>query len=123
VFWNGALWTPGEQVPVLLARDCKPMRTPCMTRKKMPMFVWSWLITAMLLLAAIPVLPAFDVFSQITPTFARKPLFGYISKVYRTATIAFLPFIVWAHHMYTVGMPLAGEPFFMCTTMMPFRPA
>jgi cytochrome c oxidase subunit 1 len=66
----------------------------------------------------ILVLPAFGVFSQIIPTFARKPLFGYTSMVYATATIAFLSFIVWAHHMYTVGMPLAGELFFMYATMM-----
>jgi len=140
------------------------MRAPGMTLMKMPMFVWSWLITAFLLLAAIPVLagavtmlltdrhfgthffdaggggdpvmfqhifwffghpevyilvlPAFGVFSQIIPTFARKRLFGYTSMVYATATIAFLSFIVWAHHMYTVGMPLAGELFFMYATMM-----
>jgi cytochrome c oxidase subunit 1 len=140
------------------------MRAPGMTLMKLPMFVWSWLITAFLLLAAIPVLaggvtmlltdrhfgtsffdaagggdpvmfqhvfwffghpevyilvlPAFGVFSQIIPTFARKPLFGYTSMVYATATIAFLSFIVWAHHMYTVGMPLAGELFFMYATMM-----
>jgi cytochrome c oxidase subunit 1 len=66
----------------------------------------------------ILVLPAFGVFSQIIPTFARKPLFGYASMVFATATIAFLSFIVWAHHMYTVGMPLAGELFFMYSTML-----
>ena len=140
------------------------MRAPDMTLLKMPLFVWTWLITAFLLLAAMPVLagavtmlltdrhfgthffdaagggdpvmfqhifwffghpevyilvlPAFGVFSQIIPTFARKPLFGYTSMVYATATIAFLSFIVWAHHMYTTGMPLAGELFFMYATMM-----
>ena len=66
----------------------------------------------------ILMLPAFGVFSQIIPTFARKPLFGYTSMVYATATIAFLSFIVWAHHMYTVGMPMAGELFFMYATML-----
>ena len=66
----------------------------------------------------ILVLPAFGVISQIIPTFARKPLFGYVSMVYATCTIAFLSFIVWAHHMYTVGMPMGGELFFMYATML-----
>ena len=140
------------------------MRAPGMTLMKMPLFVWTWLITAFLLLAAIPVfagavtmlltdrhfgttffdaagggdpvlfqhifwffghpevyilvLPAFGVISQVIPTFARKPLFGYSSMVFATAAIAFLSFIVWAHHMYTVGMPVAGELFFMYATML-----
>ncbi len=64
------------------------------------------------------ILPAFGVISEIIPTFARKPLFGYSSMVYATASIAFLSFIVWAHHMFTVGMPLAGQLFFMFSTMM-----
>jgi len=63
-------------------------------------------------------LPAFGIVSQIIPTFARKPLFGYSSMVYATASIAFLSFIVWAHHMFTVGMPLTGELFFMYATML-----
>jgi cytochrome c oxidase subunit 1 len=66
----------------------------------------------------IIILPAFGVISQIIPAFSRKPLFGYASMVYATAAIAFLSFIVWAHHMYTVGMPLAGELFFMYATML-----
>ena len=140
------------------------MRAPGMTLMKMPLFVWTWLITAFLLLASIPVLagavtmlltdrhfgtaffdpagggdpvmfqhifwffghpevyililPAFGVISQVIPTFARKPLFGYTSMVFATAGIAFLSFIVWAHHMYTVGMPLSGELFFMYATML-----
>ena len=140
------------------------LRAPGMTYMKMPMFVWTWLITAFLLIAVMPVLaglvtmmlmdihfgtsffsaagggdpvlfqhvfwffghpevyiislPAFGVVSQIIPTFARKPLFGYDSMVYATASIAFLSFIVWAHHMYTVGMPVAGELFFMYATML-----
>ncbi len=140
------------------------LRAPGMTLMKMPLFVWTWLITAFLLIAVMPVfagavtmlltdkyfgtsffnaggggdpvlfqhvfwffghpevyimiLPAFGVISQIIPTFARKPLFGYASMVYATASIAFLSFIVWAHHMFTVGMPLAGELFFMYATML-----
>jgi len=140
------------------------MRAPGMTLLKMPLFVWTWLITAFLLVAAMPVfagavtmlltdrffdtsffnaagggdpvlyqhvfwffghpevyimiLPAFGIVSEIIPTFSRKPLFGYESMVYATASIAFMSFIVWAHHMFTVGMPLAGELFFMYTTML-----
>ena len=66
----------------------------------------------------ILILPAFGMISAIIPTFARKPLFGYSSMVYATASIAFLSFIVWAHHMLTVGMPVVGELFFMYATMM-----
>ena len=140
------------------------MRAPGMTYMKMPMFVWTWLITAFLLVAVMPVLagcvtmmlmdihfgtsffsaagggdpvlfqhifwffghpevyiiilPAFGVVSMIIPTFARKPLFGYDSMVYATASIAFLSFLVWVHHMYTVGVPVAGELFFMYATML-----
>jgi cytochrome c oxidase subunit 1 len=140
------------------------MRAPGMTLMKMPLFVWTWLITAFLLIAVMPVLagvvtmmltdrnfgtsffsaagggdpvlfqhvfwffghpevyimilPAFGVISQIIPTFARKPLFGYSSMVYATASIAFLSFIVWAHHMFTTGMPVAGELYFMYATIM-----
>lgn len=64
------------------------------------------------------ILPAFGIASAIIPTFARKPLFGYASMVYATASIAILSFIVWAHHMFTVGIPLAGELFFMYATML-----
>ncbi len=140
------------------------MRAPGMTLMKMPLFVWTWLITAYLLIAVMPVLagavtmlltdrhfgtaffdpagggdpvlfqhvfwffghpevyililPAFGVISEIIPTFARKPLFGYDSMVYAISGIAFLSFIVWAHHMFTVGMPLTGELFFMYSTML-----
>lgn len=64
------------------------------------------------------VLPAFGVISHIIPTFSRKRLFGYHSMVYATIAIAVLSFIVWAHHMFTVGMPLGGQLFFMYTTML-----
>ena len=139
------------------------LRAPGMTLMKMPLFVWTWLITAFLLIMAMPVLaaavtmvltdrhfgtsffeaagggdpvmfqhifwffghpevyimilPGFGIASQIIPTFARKPLFGYRSMVYATAAIAFLSFIVWGHHMFATGMPLAAELFFMYATM------
>jgi len=140
------------------------MRAPGITLLRMPLFVWTWLITAYLLIAVMPVLagavtmlltdhffgttfftaagggdpvmfqhifwffghpevyililPAFGIVSEIIPTFSRKPLFGYEAMVYATASIAFLSFIVWAHHMFTVGMPLAAQLFFMLSTML-----
>ena len=66
----------------------------------------------------IMILPAFGIVSQIIPAFARKPLFGYASMVYATASIAILSFIVWGHHMFTVGMPAAGNLFFMYATIL-----
>jgi len=140
------------------------LRAPGMTLMRMPLFVWTWLITAYLLVAAMPVLagavtmsltdrhfgtsffnaagggdpvlyqhifwffghpevyiialPAFGVVSQVIPAFSRKPLFGYASMVYATSSIAILSFIVWAHHMYTVGMPVQGQLFFMYATTL-----
>ncbi|NON44507.1 cytochrome o ubiquinol oxidase subunit I, partial [Klebsiella pneumoniae] len=61
----------------------------------------------------ILILPAFGAVSSIIPAFSRKPLFGYTSMVYATGAIAFLSFIVWAHHMFVVGIPVVGELFFM----------
>jgi len=66
----------------------------------------------------IMILPAFGIISEIIPTFSRKRLFGYTSMVYATASIAFLSFIVWAHHMFTTGMPLGASLFFMYATMV-----
>lgn len=140
------------------------LRCPGMTWMKLPMFVWTWFITAFLLLAVMPVLagcvtmvladrhfgtsffnaagggdpvlfqhvfwffghpevyililPAFGVVSEVIPTFSRKPLFGYHTMVYATLAIAALSFVVWAHHMFTTGMPVAGELFFMYLTML-----
>jgi cytochrome c oxidase subunit 1 len=140
------------------------MRAPGMTLMKMPLFVWTWLITAYLLLAAMPVLagavtmlltdrhfgthffnpagggdpvlfqhifwffghpevyiiaiPAFGVISQVIPAFSRKPLFGYASMVYATASIAILSFIVWAHHMYTSGIPVTAQLYVMYATSL-----
>tara|TARA_B100001287_G_scaffold147381_1_gene124119 strand:+ start:1490 stop:3061 length:1572 start_codon:yes stop_codon:yes gene_type:complete len=140
------------------------MRAPGMTLMKMPLFVWTWLITAYLLIAVMPVLagavtmtltdrhfgthffnpagggdpvlfqhifwffghpevyiiaiPAFGVISQVIPAFSRKPLFGYASMVYATASIAILSFLVWAHHMYTTGMPVEAQLYYMFATML-----
>lgn len=140
------------------------LRAPGMTFFKMPLFCWTWLVTAFLLLAVMPVLagtvtmmladrhlgtsffvaggggdpvlfqhlfwffghpevyiiilPAFGIVSEIIPTFSRKRLFGYKSMVYATGVIAVLSFVVWAHHMFTTGIPVAGELFFMYVTML-----
>jgi cytochrome c oxidase subunit I len=140
------------------------LRAPSMSLLRMPLFVWSWLITAYLLIAVMPVLagavtmlltdhffgttfftaagggdpvmyqhlfwffghpevyimilPAFGIISEVVPAFSRKPIFGYEAMVYAIASIAFLSFIVWAHHMFVVGMPLAGNLFFMLSTML-----
>ena len=63
-------------------------------------------------------LPAFGVISQVFPVFARKKLFGYTSMVYAIAAIAILSFIVWAHHMYTTGLTLNAQLFFMYATIL-----
>ena len=140
------------------------LRAPGMSMMKLPLFVWTWLITAFLLIAVMPVLagavtmmladrhfgtsffnaagggdpvlfqhifwffghpevyiiilPSFGIISEVIPTFSRKPLFGYASMVYATSSIAVLSFLVWAHHMFTTGMPVAGELFFMYVTML-----
>ncbi len=140
------------------------MRAPGMTMMKMPLFVWTWLITAYLLVLVMPVLagvvtmlltdrhfgtsffnaagggdpvmfqhifwffghpevyimilPSFGIVSEVIPTFSRKPLFGYSSMVYATASIAILSCVVWAHHMFTAGMPAVGQLFFMYATML-----
>lgn len=140
------------------------LRAPGMKMMKMPIFCWSWFVTAFLLIGVMPVLaaavtmmlmdrhfatsffnaagggdpllyqhlfwffghpevyiiilPAFGIISQIIPTFSRKKLFGYRFMVYALLAIAFLSFIVWVHHMFVTGVPLAAELFFMYTTML-----
>ncbi|EQD36223.1 cytochrome c oxidase subunit I, partial [mine drainage metagenome] len=56
--------------------------------------------------------------SEIVPTFSRKPLFGRTTMIYALASIAFLSFIVWGHHMFTSGMPVSADLFFMFSTML-----
>ncbi|MGH8456294.1 MAG: cbb3-type cytochrome c oxidase subunit I, partial [Stenotrophobium sp.] len=66
----------------------------------------------------ILILPAFGVFSEVVPTFCRKPLFGYASMVYATLAIAILSYLVWLHHFFTMGAGASVNSFFAITTMI-----
>jgi cytochrome c oxidase subunit I len=140
------------------------MRTPGMTWRRMPLFVWNIEIYALLLVLALPalsagltmlltdradlthfflpeeggsavlyqhvfwffghpevyimILPAMGVISEVIPVFARKPIFGYTAIVFATVGIGFYSMLVWAHHMFTVGLPTYLQAFFMISSMI-----
>jgi cytochrome c oxidase subunit 1 len=66
----------------------------------------------------IIIVPGFGIISHVIATFSRKPVFGYLPMVYAMVAIGALGFVVWAHHMYTVGLSLSQQSYFMLATMV-----
>ena len=66
----------------------------------------------------IMILPAMGIISEVIPVFARKPIFGYKAVAFSTVGIAFFSMLVWAHHMFSVGLPIGLDSFFMVTSMI-----
>ena len=66
----------------------------------------------------IMILPVMGIISEILPVFARKPIFGYKAIAFSTVAIGFFSMLVWAHHMFTVGMPAFLNAFFMVSSMV-----
>ncbi|GHE03183.1 cytochrome C oxidase subunit I [Defluviimonas sp. 20V17] len=66
----------------------------------------------------IIIVPGFGIISHVIATFSKKPIFGYLPMVYAMVAIAVLGFVVWAHHMYTVGLSLTQQSYFMLATMV-----
>ena len=66
----------------------------------------------------VMILPAMGIVSEILPVFARKPIFGYKAVAISTVGIAFYSLLVWAHHMFTVGLPIGLDIFFMLSSMI-----
>jgi len=110
------------------------MRAPGMTLFKVPLFSWSIFVTAWLILLALPVLAGaitmlltdrnfgtgfFQAAQGGDPIlYQHKPIFGYLPMVWALIAIGALGFVVWAHHMYTVGMSLTQQQYFMLATMV-----